>query len=87
MKLLPSSRAGKKWSVIYDQKTIHFGDSNYEDYTQHKDPLRKASYRKRHIHDSIADPSKPGFWSWHVLWNKPSIQQSFDEAVRLAMQK
>ena len=46
--LRPSTRKGKKWVVLYQGKYIHFGATGYEDFTQHKDPARRANYRRRH---------------------------------------
>lgn len=63
----------KKWKVKVATpsggvKTVQFGARGYEDYTQHKDKERRASYRSRHRNDKINDPTAAGFWSWHVLW-------------------
>ena len=46
--LRPSTRKGKKWAVLYGGSWIHFGATGYEDFTEHKDPARRASYRRRH---------------------------------------
>ena len=48
-----STRTGKKMMAIFYEndkklKTIHFGDSNYSDYTIHKDESRKKLYIDRH---------------------------------------
>jgi hypothetical protein len=63
----------KKWQVKVETpsggvKTVQFGARGYEDYTQHKDKSRRDNYRSRHRGDKINDPTKAGFWSWHVLW-------------------
>jgi len=37
-----STAEGKKYTAIIDnKKSIHFGAKNYEDFTQHQNPLRK----------------------------------------------
>ena len=77
--LRPSSRAGKKFEVEMDGKTIHFGAKGYSDYTRHGDEARKERYLKRH--EPTEDWSKsgietPGFWARHILWAEPSIEQS-----------
>ena len=77
--LRPSSRAGKKWEVEMDGKTIHFGATGYSDFTRHGDEARKERYLKRHR--PTEDWSKsgietPGFWARHILWAEPSIEQS-----------
>lgn len=73
--LQPSKRKFKKYVVTYNNKKIHFGDTRYEDYTIHKDPVRRSRYRARHkmIHlkdgtPAYKDKSKPSYWSWHILW-------------------
>ena len=38
-----STRKGKKFQATNGQKTVHFGDSNYQDFTQHKDEQRKKT--------------------------------------------
>ena len=35
-------------AIFNGTKTIAFGDSNYEDYTIHKDAKRRENYIKRH---------------------------------------
>ena len=70
-----SWRKGKKWAVLYQGRWIHFGALGYEDYTEHRDPARRASYRRRHAGITLADgrlayqvKDQPAFWSYHVLW-------------------
>ena len=46
--LRPSWRKGKKWAVLYHGRWVHFGAVGYEDYSQHRDPARRESYRRRH---------------------------------------
>ena len=57
-------------------KVIHFGDSRYQDFRQHKDQKRRASYLKR----AKGIKNKEGkltwrlkdtknYWSVHYLWN------------------
>ena len=45
-----SNKPNKKClAVINNKKTLHFGDSRYEDFTTHKDPTRKISYLSRQM--------------------------------------
>lgn len=86
---LEKSSPPKKWKVRVPSeggsRLVRFGASGYEDYTQHKDPQRRANYRSRHRGDNLRDPYSPGFWSWHVLWGPTtSRQQNFKHAVRKA---
>ena len=66
----------KKWKAIfYDDgkkiKTTQFGDSRYEDYTQHKDKKRRDKYRARHKKDlSKGNYMSAGFLSYYILWGE-----------------
>jgi hypothetical protein len=64
--LRPSGRKGKKWNVLYEGKYI---------YTQHKNPARRANYRRRHGAIRLKDgrlahtvKTSPSFWSYNLLW-------------------
>ena len=47
--LRKSSRASKKFMITTpEEKKIHFGAKNYEDYTIHKNGARKHNYINRH---------------------------------------
>ena len=50
-KPFPSKAKNKKYRVYVmkdnKKKLIHFGDSNFEDFRQHKDEKRRESYLKR----------------------------------------
>lgn len=56
-------------------KLIKFGNKDYEDYTQHKDKKRRASYHARHkaIKTSEGKPAwkdkfQAAHWALKVLW-------------------
>lgn len=92
MKLIefkPSDIVGKKYMVIVqDNKgknhTLHFGSKGYEDYTIHKDDERKERYLDRHkSREDWTNPLTAGFWARWVLWNKPTIKESLEDAKRL----
>ena len=74
-----SSAKNKKFSVYViknGKKTlIHFGDSRYEDFTQHKDEKRRTAYLKRakaiknnkgQLTWKLKDTAN--YWSTHYLW-------------------
>lgn len=90
MKLLefkPSTRKGKKYMVKIENgdkvKTIHFGASGYEDFTQHKDEDRKERYIHRHqTREDWFNPLTAGFWARWILWNKPTIDASLSDTVK-----
>jgi len=70
-----------KYSVIVKSDTgkdkiIHFGDSRYQDYRQHKDEKRRASYlaRAKGIKNKKGeftwkDKNTKNYWSVHYLWD------------------
>lgn len=87
VKLEKSNRKGKKFKAtirspgIY--KTVHFGSSDYEDYTTHKDIFRKNNYIARHSKilkkdgtRAIDDIFSPSWFSMWLLWNKPTLKES-----------
>jgi len=70
---------------------VNFGDNRYEDFTMHKDEKRRLAYIARHsgrvvktkYHTRLIErqedwfnPFSAGFWSYHLLWTKPSIKQA-----------
>lgn len=80
--LSKSSRKDKKYMVKLNNKTIHFGAKGYEDYTTHKDRKRKRSYEGRHREAENWTKSgidTAGFWAKHLLWNKPTIEDSIKD--------
>lgn len=73
--------AGKKFSVYVKAnnskgyKIIHFGDSSMQDFRQHKDEKRRASYlaRAKGIKDkngnlTYKDKNTANYWSVKFLW-------------------
>lgn len=84
--LRKSNKPDKKFMVrIDDKKTIHFGSKGMSDFTIHKDTERKNRYINRHKKRENWTKSgikSAGFWSKHILWNKPSIQQSINDTEK-----
>ena len=74
-----SDKPDKKYIVKVDNKTIHFGSRGMSDFTKNKDPERKNRYIARHKKRenwSKSGIKTAGFWSKHILWNKPTIRES-----------
>ncbi len=73
-----SSKAGKKGQVYVKsdsggKRLIHFGDSSMQDFTQHKDEKRRASYcaRSGGIKDKsgkLPGKDSANWWSRKILW-------------------
>ena len=69
-----SQRKNNKYMVEYDNKKIHFGSANSEDYLTHKDPVRRDKYLTKAKKISNKDgqlthllPSYPNYWSVKLL--------------------
>ena len=70
-----STRKNKKYVVNVRGKDIHFGDSRYEDYLDHRDDERRKRYlaratriRNKRGQLTYRDPSSANFWAVHILW-------------------
>ena len=77
--LKKSGRKDKKWMVVIDNKTVHFGQQGASDYTINKDPQRKRLYINRHRSNENWKKTgilTPGFWSRWLLWNETTISKS-----------
>jgi hypothetical protein len=84
MNLTRSNRKNKKWKITGDFGTVHFGDSRYEDFTQHRDKERRRRYLERHrAREDWTETGidTPGFWSRWLLWNKPTIEESYNHII------
>ena len=75
-KPIKSERKNKKFKVLTKSGVIHFGDSRYEDFTQHKDKERQKNYCKRAkgIKNKKGEltykdkDNSANYWSYHFLW-------------------
>jgi hypothetical protein len=70
-----STKQNYKYFVVYKNRTIHFGNKNYEDYTFHKNKDRRDNYRARHKAilkkdgtPAYLDKNQPAYWSYWILW-------------------
>jgi len=82
-----STKSGKKFMATFQTngrtKVIHFGFSGMQDLTIHHDRRRRNRYITRHMKDlKTGDPSRAGYLSMFVLWNKPSLQASIADYRR-----
>jgi len=76
-----SKAKNKKFSVYVKNgkggiKLIHYGDSRYKDFTQHKDEKRRKSYlaRAKGIKNKDGQltyklKDTPNYWAVKKLWN------------------
>jgi hypothetical protein len=83
--LQKSSSPNKKYMAKIDNKTVHFGAKGYSDFTKHRDKERKKRYISRHRKRENWTKSglkTAGFWSFWLLWNKPSFTGSIKDTER-----
>jgi hypothetical protein len=80
-----STRKGKKWMATFTNGTkTHFGSAGMDDYTLTKDSKQKELYRNRHQKDLKSnDPTRAGFLSYYLLWNKPTLEASIKDFKKL----
>jgi hypothetical protein len=83
-----STNKGKKLMATFEtngrRKVIHFGAAGMRDFTiMGHDRKRMMLYRKRHTKDlKTGNPTRAGFLSMFILWNKPSLQASISDYRR-----
>lgn len=86
VKLISSPLKNKKWRMLfYDDGLLvehtDFGHPSYEDYTIHHDDNRKQLYLARFqklIKNNINNPYAPITLSTFLIWNRKSIEDSFN---------
>lgn len=64
-----------KWVGIFEDdettKRIPFGASGYQDFTQHKNPIRRSMYLARHkAREDWTNPMSAGALSKWILWGE-----------------
>ena len=78
-----SKKPDKKYDARIDgTKTVSFGQKGASDFTKHKNTDRKERYIDRHKKNEDWTKSgvkTAGFYSKHVLWNKPTLKESIDD--------
>ena len=70
----------KYYIITASGKKVYFGAIGYEDYTIHKDPIRKARYIARHKNKENWTKSginTAGWWSVKLLWSYPTKEEAY----------
>jgi hypothetical protein len=87
-KVVPSDRKGKKWKAVFKDENgkyfnTHFGAAGMDDFTLTGDIKARDRYWKRHGKDlRTGDPTRPGFLSFFLLWNKSTLEASIKDYKR-----
>lgn len=85
LRIVKSHLAAKKYDAIFSApdsaltRVVPFGASGYEDYTTHKDPIRRERYLKRHSGENWDNPMTAGSLSRYLLWGEST---SFSENLK-----
>ena len=78
-----SKKTDKQHDAVIDgKKKICFGASGYSDFAKHNHTDRKGAYLARHKNNedwTTSGAKSAGFYSKHVLWNKPTLKASIDD--------
>jgi len=79
-----SPKGDKKYRATFKVndrlKHTDFGAKGMSDYTKHKDIERRSRYITRHKKDlRTNDPTRAGYLSMYVLWNKKTLQSSIND--------
>jgi len=78
----PATDGKHKYFIITSSgRKVYLGAKGYEDFTIHKDEERKQRYINRHKAKENWGKSgidTAGFWSRFLLWNKPTIRESYE---------
>ena len=81
-----SNKPDKKYYIITnDNKKVYFGQASASDFTIHKDEARKQRYINRHKKNESKfwnDKDTASFWALHLLWNKSTIKDSYEDIKR-----
>ena len=77
----------KKYDARIDgTKSVSFGQKMASDFTKHKNTDRKEAYLARHKKNedwTKTGATSAGFYSKHVLWNKPTLKESIDDINKM----
>ena len=70
-----SKAKNKRYYVIYNGKTINFGQPGAITFSDKEDEKKRDSFRARHSKIKLKDgtlayknKNQAAYWSWHLLW-------------------
>ena len=84
-RVVKSQDPAKKYSAVFEYpdgkiKTVSFGSAGANDFTLTGDKEARRLYQLRHAKDlETGDPTRAGYLSYWILWNKPTIQASIKD--------
>ena len=85
LKVTASETKNKRYSAHFKKddgkiKVVSFGSPDHDNFTINKDEKRKRAYLARHKKDlQTNDPTRAGYLSYYLLWNKKSLKESIKD--------
>ena len=70
MELYTSHRKGKRYAVVINNRTYHFGQQNGKTYIDEGNKTKRENYIRRHSVKENWDEINPGSLSRYILWGK-----------------
>lgn len=82
MKIIPSTRAGKRYMVTFSNgKTVHFGSKGGRTYTDHGDKAKREAYIARHkVNENWKDPYSAATLSRYLSWGDSTSLEANHQA-------
>jgi len=72
--LQKSNRKGKRFEIIMENHSHHFGSDVGSTFIDHKDHKKKTAWIARHKHNKNYNKKHSSIYhSRHLLWSKPSL--------------
>jgi len=85
VRVVKSDKPLKKYKAVFkddkgNYKEVHFGAAGANDFTLTGDLKARDNYWVRHKKDLLTnDPTRAGYLSLFLLWNKPTIEASIKD--------
>lgn len=81
MYIYPSEKPDKRFkAVFHNKKIVHFGSKHGDTYIDHKDPVKRMNYIKRHqeLNENWDNPYTAGALSRYILWEKTNLSDAIN---------
>jgi NDP-sugar pyrophosphorylase family protein len=76
MILQSSPKADKRYMVVINNRTYHFGQKGGSTYIDHKDDAKRDAYIKRHRVNEDWTKVNAGSLSRYILWETTSLKKN-----------
>ena len=83
MKLEASNKEGKRFMVIINNKTYHFGQKDGSTYIDHGNKIKRTAYIKRHKVNEDWTKVNAGSLSRYLLWgDSTNIKNNIKDYIK-----